>query len=60
MRNTDNVVRKSDLEQRLFGLDDKIESNSLEVHMHNLRRKNRQRAYYYGSRYRLSLKKEVN
>lgn len=39
MRNTDNVVRKSDLEQRLFGLDDKIESNSLEVHMHNLRRK---------------------
>lgn len=39
MRNTDNVVRKSELEQRLFGLDDKIESNSLEVHMHNLRRK---------------------
>lgn len=29
MRNTDNVVRKSELEQRLFGLDDKIESNSL-------------------------------
>ena len=33
------LVRKSELEQRLFGLDDKIESNSLEVHMHNLRRK---------------------
>lgn len=33
------MVRKADLEQRLFGLDDKIESNSLEVHIHNLRRK---------------------
>lgn len=39
MRNTGNVVRKHELEQRLFGLDDKIESNSLEVHIHNLRRK---------------------
>lgn len=28
MRNTGNVVRKHELEQRLFGLDDKIESNS--------------------------------
>ncbi len=39
IKNADSVVRKSDLEQRLFGLDDKIESNSLEVHIHNLRRK---------------------
>ncbi|HBO22712.1 MULTISPECIES: response regulator [unclassified Providencia] len=39
IKNADNVVRKADLEQRLFGLDDKIESNSLEVHIHNLRRK---------------------
>lgn len=39
MRNTGNVVRKQELEQRLFGLDDRIESNSLEVHIHNLRRK---------------------
>lgn len=39
MRNTGNVVRKHELEQRLFGLDDKIESNSLEGHIHNLRRK---------------------
>ncbi|WP_196723706.1 response regulator [Providencia rettgeri] len=38
IRNADNVVRKTDLEQRLFGLDD-VESNSLEVHIHNLRRK---------------------
>ena len=38
IRNADNVVRKVDLEQRLFGVDD-IESNSLEVHIHNLRRK---------------------
>ncbi|NGH43244.1 DNA-binding response regulator, partial [Escherichia coli] len=27
------------LEQRLFGHGDSVESNSLEVHMHNLRRK---------------------
>lgn len=39
IKNADNVVRKADLEQRLFGLDDKVESNSLEVHIHNLRRK---------------------
>ncbi|HEM6903245.1 TPA: winged helix-turn-helix domain-containing protein, partial [Providencia stuartii] len=39
VKNADNVVRKADLEQRLFGFDDKIESNSLEVHIHNLRRK---------------------
>ncbi|HGN0868498.1 response regulator [Providencia sp. JGM181] len=38
IKNADNVVRKTDLEQRLFGLDD-VESNSLEVHIHNLRRK---------------------
>ncbi|SUC27473.1 Swarming motility regulation protein rssB [Providencia rustigianii] len=38
IKNSDNVVRKADLEQRLFGLDD-VESNSLEVHIHNLRRK---------------------
>ncbi len=38
IKNSDNVVRKTDLEQRLFGLDD-VESNSLEVHIHNLRRK---------------------
>jgi two-component system response regulator BasR len=38
IKNADNVVRKTDLEQRLFGIDD-VESNSLEVHIHNLRRK---------------------
>jgi len=39
MRNAGMVVRKATLEQRLFGNEDNIESNSLEVHIHNLRRK---------------------
>jgi len=39
MRNAGMVVRKATLEQRLFGNEDSIESNSLEVHIHNLRRK---------------------
>ncbi|AHY09042.1 response regulator [Serratia plymuthica] len=39
MRCAGTVVRKATLEQRLFGNGDSVESNSLEVHMHNLRRK---------------------
>ncbi len=39
MRCAGTVVRKAVLEQRLFGHGDSVESNSLEVHMHNLRRK---------------------
>ncbi|MDF8317872.1 MULTISPECIES: response regulator [Serratia] len=39
MRCAGTVVRKAVLEQRLFGHGDSVESNSLEAHMHNLRRK---------------------
>jgi DNA-binding response OmpR family regulator len=39
MRYAGTVVRKVTLEQRLFGPGDNVESNSLEVHIHNLRRK---------------------
>lgn len=39
MRCAGTVVRKTALEQSLFGHGDSVESNSLEVHMHNLRRK---------------------
>lgn len=39
MRCAGTVVRKVTLEQRLFGPGDNVESNSLEVHIHNLRRK---------------------
>ncbi|TDX17041.1 DNA-binding response OmpR family regulator [Buttiauxella sp. BIGb0552] len=39
MRSPGQVVRKMVLEQRLFDDGEVIESNSLEVHIHNLRRK---------------------
>lgn len=39
MRSPGQVVRKIILEQRLFDDGEGIESNSLEVHIHNLRRK---------------------
>ncbi|MBL8835277.1 MAG: winged helix-turn-helix transcriptional regulator, partial [Alphaproteobacteria bacterium] len=39
MRRQGRVVSKSDIETHLYGFDDDIASNSVEVHMHRLRRR---------------------
>jgi DNA-binding response OmpR family regulator len=39
MRRLDRVVPKSVLEERLYGLDDELESNAIPVHIHHLRHK---------------------
>lgn len=39
MRNNGNVVTKSLIEDRLYGFDDDIGSNAVEVHIHRLRKK---------------------
>jgi len=39
MRRQGRVVSKRDLESSLYGFDDDIASNSVEVHMHRLRRR---------------------
>jgi DNA-binding response OmpR family regulator len=39
MRRQGRVVSKNDLESQLYGFDDDIASNSVEVHMHRLRRR---------------------
>jgi DNA-binding response OmpR family regulator len=39
MRRLDRVVPKTVLEDKLYGLDDELESNAIPVHVHHLRRK---------------------
>ena len=39
MRRVGRVVPKTVLEERLYGLDDELESNAIPVHVHHLRRK---------------------
>jgi two-component system, OmpR family, response regulator QseB len=39
MESADKVVTRMELEQAVYGADDEIESNALEVHMHHLRKK---------------------
>jgi DNA-binding response OmpR family regulator len=39
MRRLGRVVPKSVLEERLYGMDDQLESNAIPVHVHHLRRK---------------------
>lgn len=39
LRRLDRVVPKSVLEEKLYGIDDELESNAIPVHIHHLRRK---------------------
>jgi DNA-binding response OmpR family regulator len=39
MRRLGRVMPKSVLEEKLYGLDDELESNAIPVHVHHLRRK---------------------
>ena len=39
LRNTGRILSRSDLEERLYGWGQEIESNAVEVHIHHLRRK---------------------
>jgi DNA-binding response OmpR family regulator len=39
MRRLGRVVPKTVLEDKLYGLDDELESNAIPVHVHHLRRK---------------------
>jgi DNA-binding response OmpR family regulator len=39
MRRLGRVMPKSVLEDKLYGLDDELESNAIPVHVHHLRRK---------------------
>lgn len=39
LRNRDRVLSRSQLEESLYGFGEEIESNAIEVHIHNLRRK---------------------
>ena len=39
MRRLGRVVPKTVLEERLYGIDDELESNAIPVHVHHLRRK---------------------
>ncbi len=39
LRRLDRVVPKAVLEEKLYGIDDEIESNAIPVHIHHLRRK---------------------
>ena len=39
MRRLGRVVPKSVLEEKLYGIDDELESNAIPVHVHHLRRK---------------------
>jgi DNA-binding response OmpR family regulator len=39
MRRLGRVVPKTLLEERLYGIDDELESNAIPVHIHHLRRK---------------------
>ena len=39
MSRPETVLSKSDLEARLYGWQEEVESNTVEVHIHNLRQK---------------------
>jgi two-component system response regulator QseB len=39
MRKAGRLVRRTEIEEELYGFDDHIASNAIEVHIHNLRRK---------------------
>ncbi|MGB2893414.1 MAG: winged helix-turn-helix domain-containing protein, partial [Albidovulum sp.] len=39
MRNAGRIVSRGQLEEMVYGWDDEIGSNAIEVHIHNLRRK---------------------
>jgi two-component system response regulator QseB len=39
LRNRDRVLSRKQLEESLYGMGEEIESNAIEVHVHNLRRK---------------------
>jgi DNA-binding response OmpR family regulator len=39
MRRLGRVVPKAVLEEKLYGIDDELESNAIPVHVHHLRRK---------------------
>jgi len=39
MRRPDHIVSRAQLEESLYGWDDAVESNAIEVHIYNLRRK---------------------
>ena len=39
LRRLDRVVPKAVLEEKLYGIDDELESNAIPVHIHHLRRK---------------------
>ena len=39
MRRAGTVVSKAALEERLYGKEDELESNAIQVHVHHLRRK---------------------
>jgi DNA-binding response OmpR family regulator len=39
MRRLGRVMPKSVLEEKLYGIDDELESNAIPVHVHHLRRK---------------------
>lgn len=39
LRNRDRVLSRKQLEEALYGLGEEVESNTIEVHVHNLRRK---------------------
>ncbi len=39
MRRLGRVIPKAVLEEKLYGIDDELESNAIPVHVHHLRRK---------------------
>jgi two-component system response regulator QseB len=39
MEQPGKVYSREDLEERLYGWDEEVSSNAIEVHLHNLRRK---------------------
>jgi two-component system response regulator QseB len=39
MRNAGRLVTRAEIEEELYGFEDDIASNAIEVHIHNLRRK---------------------
>jgi two-component system response regulator QseB len=39
MRNAGRIVSRNQLESALYGWDEGVESNAIEVHIHHLRRK---------------------
>src|SRR5437870_8542895 len=49
MRRLGRVVPKTLLEDRLYGIDDELESNAIPVHVHHLRRRLREQALLFRS-----------